>query len=633
MSHQAPDTVLITVDAPGVGDIPPNPDVGYIYEIGINGEGYMLDDSPVDPNTLPDVVVPSLDPPRLATSDTPFAQAVERYTFEAFHDWEGGAGQRWLNREESTSKGFWDSEGVDPFTTRGELGLLPAMAESLAETYAGLRLAVVGDDMYAVTGADELTRLIGSTGAWDTPFSISDGDAVVVSDLASDGQYWYAATGEGIIRGTTSDPAANWSAQLAAGVRWAGGRICAAVVASGSTPNRFTTLDELGAEEVAGGHLTLDAGHTIVLGGATRGHVYFGSYVGDQGQIYAWQLGVDSEGAFHVPYVAWDMPQGLIPTAVYTAGGEVWIRAFKPEGPSAGEVNIYRLVPGSDTPFLVAELGVTDREGDFTEVADLVLFSWEDSTGDAALGAISLRSGGYARWLLSHQTGSIPSLVEWQGRVAVAVSGVGVYIEETDAWETAGWLETSVVDGASSLGKVLDTLTLEASPLNTDQSVEISYSTDAGATFSSAGTLSTAGAKRQVFEVGVRTGSFAVRFDLAGPGTSRTIVHSVQPKYHPLGLRDQVIVLQVKAFDEMTGLNGALLPDSAPGRGVEIYRTLLNMGQSRILFQDADWHITGVAEVWEVVSVRAKRRAIYDASQGHNMLSAVVELTLRKSWS
>jgi hypothetical protein len=634
VSHQAPDTITITVDAPGVADIPPLDSVGYIYEIGINGVGYMLDDNPQDPESLPDVVVPSLDAPRLATTDTPFSQAVERYTFETFHDWTGGAGQLHLNRAEaSTSRAFYDSEGVDPFTLKSKLGLLPATTLSLAETYAGLRVVVVGDDAYALTAADELTRLIGSTAVWDTPFTITDGDAVAVSDLASDGQYWYAATGEGIIRGTTSNPAANWSTQVATSCRWAAGRICAAVIASGSTPNRFTTLDETGAEELAGGHHTLDAGHTVVLGGAAAGHFYYGSYVGDRGTIWAWQLGVDSEGAFHAPFVAWDMPQGLIPVTVSTAGGEVWVRAYKAEGPSSGEVSIYRGVPGAAlTPFKVADLGSIDREGDFTEIGDMVVFSYEDTAGDAALGGIWLPTGGYARWLLAHDAGTIRTVTEWQGREMFTVAGVGVFVRSLTTYEEAGWVKTSIVDGASLLTKVLDTLTIEAVALQTDQEVEVDYTTDAS-TYVSAGSLVTSGAQSVSLAVGVRTKSWGAQIHLRGDGTNRTEVVAVSGKYHPLGIRDQVIVLPVKAFDELTGLNGHPLPENAPGRGVEIYRTLLSFGQSRVLFQDADYHITGLADVWEVVSVRANRRAIFDPTQGHNVLSAVVELTLRKVWT
>ena len=633
MPHQSPDTVQISVSSQTVGSIPPLESVGKVHEIGINGAGYMLSDDPENPETLPVVVVPNLEAPRLATTDTPFSQAVERYTFEAFHDWSAGAGQRWLNREISTSRSFYDSEGVDPFTTLGELSLLPSVSQSLAEAYASLRITVVGDDMYAQTAANQLRRLNGGTEVWAAAFTVTDPGAITISDLTSDGQYWYAATGQSIVQGTTTDPAAAWSTEDAVNVQWAAGRICAAVKVGGSaTPNRFTTLSETGVEEVAAGHLELDDGHTIVLGGAVAGHFYFGSHVGDRGQIWAWQLGVDSEGAFHVPFVAWDMPQGLIPTAVHAAGGELWVRAYRAEGPTAGEVDIYRGIPGAGlTPFLVAELGVADSEGGFDEVGDLVVFSWEDTSGKAALGAVSLVSGGYARWLLGKQAGKVGSVVEWQGRESFTIAGHGVYVRDTASFETSGWLDTSIVDGASLLDKVLDSVTLEAGVILSGGSVEVKYSLDAGASFTSAGTLSTVGAQRALFDLSLRAPTFSFRFLLGSAGTTTTTVSAVQPQFHPLGLKDLITVVRVRAYDTMTGLNGAPLTDNGRGRGVTIMRTLESLGQSRILFQDVDWHITDNALVFEVVSVKSTRVGVYDSRLGEQGVGGDVELTLRKA--
>ena len=632
MPHAAPDTVEIRVSGESIGDIDPLESVGSIYEIGINGVGYMLSDDPEDPDTLPGVVVPNLEAPRLATTDTPFSQAVERYTFETFHDWSSGAGQRWLNRETSTSRSFFDSEGVDPFTIPGELSLLPSVSQSLAEVHFALKISVVGDDMYAQTANNILKRLNGPTETWGGGFTVTDPGAIVISGLTSDGQYWYAATGQSIVRGTTTNPAAAWSTEDAVSVQWSAGRICAAVKVGGSTPNRFTTLSEAGVEEVVGGHLELDEGHTIVLGGTAGGHFFFGSHVGDQGQIWAWQLGVDSEGAFHVPYVAWDMPQGLIPTAVHGAGGEVWIRAYRAEGASAGEVNIYRGVPGAGlTPFLVAELGVVDKEGAFDEIGDLIVFSWEDTSGKAALGAVSLVSGGYARWVLGKEPGLIRSVVEWQGREAFTIAGKGVYIRDIAGFETTGWLDTSIVDGASLLDKVLDSLTLDVSPVLAGGSVEVLYSLDAGSTFTTAGTLSTAGSQRAQFNLSLRTPTFSLRFVLGSAGTTTTRTFAVQAQFHPLGLKDLITVVRVKAYDTMTGVNGAPLPDNAKGRGVTIMRTLESFGQSRILLQDIDWHITGNATVVEVVAVRSTRIGIYDTQLGERRIGGDVELTFRKA--
>jgi len=342
-------------------------------------------------------------------------------------------------------------------------------------------------------------------------------------------------------------------------------------------------------------------------------------------------LGVDSEGAFHVPFVAWEMPQGLIPTAVATAGDEVWVRAYRPQGATSGEVDIYRGIPGAGlTPFLVAELGVTDQVGDFGEIGDLVLFSWEDNAGAACLGAVSLVTGGYAKWLLGHETGLIRSVVEWEGREVFTIKGEGVYLRSITAFETTAQLDTSIVDGASLIDKVLDSVTLETSPILASGSVEVQYTLD-GASYTSAGTLATVGAQRIRLDLDLRTTTFGLRFILSSGGTTATRMYAAQSQFHPLGLRDLITVLRVKAYDKMTGMNGAPLSDNAVGRGVEIMRTLEGFGQSRVLLQDIDWHITNLATVVEIVAVKSTRVSLYDAQRGVKQIGGDVDLTFRRA--
>lgn len=636
MPHQAPDRITITVDAPGVGDFPPNQEVGTIYEIAINGVGYMLHDSPEDPDRSLRRVVPNLDPPRLATSDTPFDQAIERYTFVTFHEWDGGRGQRWLNRESSTSSRFLESEGVDPFSEAGRVSLLPAMESLLAEPSSDLRVVAVGDDLYAQVGPSNLRRFVGSSETWASAFEVTDGvGSVTITDLASDGQYWYAATGSAVLRGQDTNPAANWSTIDVEKVRWAAGRICAAAKGAGSaTPNIFTTLAPDGSEEVMGGHLVLDDGHTVVLGAVAKGTFYFGSYAGDKGVLWGWPLGVDENGSPFVPFVAWDMPPGQIPTAIGAGSGDVWIRAVQAEGPNTGRTAVYRgIVSGNElTPFLVAELGQDVAEGAFLELDDKVLFSWRNHDDDAAaLGAVYLPTGGHARWLLPKVDGPVRSLVEWRGREVAAVVGHGVYLRSVDSWETSGWVRTSVVDGGSTLDKVVDDVTLEAATLQNGQSAELAYSLDGGNSYLSLGSLSTQGARRAVFPLNVKTGSFGLQLTLTGPGTNQASAHSVQGRYHALGLADKIVQVPVKAFDQMSGLNGAPLPTNGPGTAVKTIRSLEGLAQSRVLFQDIDWHLTGVAEIYEVVSADVRMVAIYDPQQAHNVVGGYVVLTLRKT--
>jgi hypothetical protein len=99
----------------------PSRDVGSIYEVAINGQGYLLADTPERPYRRS---TGQLQAPRLATGDTPFSEAIERYTFVGMGDWSLGAGQEIANRGGTDLRAFYESENVNPFDDG--IRLLPA---------------------------------------------------------------------------------------------------------------------------------------------------------------------------------------------------------------------------------------------------------------------------------------------------------------------------------------------------------------------------------------------------------------------------------------------------------------------------------------------------------------------------
>ena len=338
----AEDVLTVDVEYEDVHAFADETRVGRLYEVGINGVGYMLANHPEKGLEYRRQTVP-LDPERLATSDTPFSEAIERYSFAAADTWETGAGQKYLHRSQSTSSAFRSSSGLDPFTEEGIIKLLPVTVEEEAETEDDLRLVVAGRPLYYQSGDEELSS-IATFGASPTTLATSSAGTKVL-DLTTDGTNWYACNGAVGFRGTTSG--STWSTLDAYEVQWAAGRICAAVKSAGggTTPNRFTTLTDAGAEEKAAGHMTLPATSTITLGGSTAGHFYFGGYQGGTGSVYAWPLGLNTEDEFHAPFEALEMPAGMIPAAVATGGGFVWNRAYRPEGASTGQALILQCVP------------------------------------------------------------------------------------------------------------------------------------------------------------------------------------------------------------------------------------------------------------------------------------------------
>lgn len=632
----AEDTLLVSVEYPDVHSFADESAVGRLYQIGINGDGFMLADNPEKGMEYQRTVVP-LDPQRLATSDTPFSEAIERYSFAAADDWDAGAGQRYYHRGASTASAYWDSTGLDPFTEKGRIKLLNATALEEAETYAGLKLVVVGDDLYYVSSATEVSR-IQSAGASPTDITVAGG--ITISDLASDGQYWYIADGSNIYRGTTSTPGSAWSSQDALEVTWAAGRICAAVASSGSTPNRFTTLNDAGAEDKANGHLTLPVGSTITLGDTTNGHFYFGGYAGTAGSVYAWKLGVDESGDFFVPFEALKMPGGMIPTSVATGGGYVWVRGYRAEGSSQGQAVVLQCVPdgsGSLVATTLVELAAIGTAADHQVGAmcsyeDLMLFGWKTMTAaKAGVGAVSLTTGGYAKWYQASLDGDVSSIAVWKGLPVFAVKGRGIYRVNSAAFETAGTLETSLFDGASALFKIWDDVSLTMDPLTSGESITASVTVDSGATFTALANGSVSESlKSHTVAISKQAKELGLKLVFVGSGSGDCALTFLSTRFHPLGLADTLVQIPVDCGDQLKGLNGAPLPENGEGKGVLRARTLQNLVQTRVRFQDIDWHVTGATESYEVESCEIEAISLYEPSRSGSALRMIAKLTLRK---
>lgn len=615
--------------------------IGTVYEIGLNGVGYMLADDPDRPEQRYRRTVTPLEPQRLATGETPYTEAVQRIQFASMIDWSSGRGQSYWDRDTSDKKAYKDSFGINPFTTPGHLALAKTTELELADTYANLRLVVVGSVLYVQTADNELTR-ISTPGGAETAQTITDAvGAIVISDLTTDGAYWYAATGSSIVRGTTADPAASWSTQDAVSVQWAAGRIIAAVKGAGSsTPNVMTSLTPTGTEERTNGHLTLDAGHTIVLGGAANGYFYFGSYVGSRGLIWAWKLGLDDAGEQFFPFVAWELPEGLIPVSVGTGGSNVFAKLLRPSGASSGQSEIYRAIPdasGSLTPFLIDEIAPVGGSIDHSEPCRMavqgnqVLFPWPTIVaGRSGVGAVSLATGGYSKWLMAGDVGAVGSIDLWQGYVVMAIQGDGVWIESSDTYETTSRLDMSIVDGKTSLTKVLDKVTLHFDPLLTGQSITVSVSTDDGVSYSELGTINTAGAVRATFTVDVEAFSFGLRVELEGTGAAGLTVMMHEMQYHVIGLADTYLQLPINCADNITLLNDRPAPENGRGKGMARARLLQNLVQTRVLFQDIDYWLTEQSEIWEVVSVDIMSTHFSSRAKGGVTAMQVAVLTLRR---
>jgi len=630
----AEDVLTLDVEYVDVHAFADETSVGHRYQVGINGVGYMLADNPEKGSEYLRQVIP-LDPQRLATSDTPFSEAIERYSFAAADTWESGAGQRYLHRSSSTAAAYLESTGLDPFTDPGRIKLLASTVQEVANTYASLRTTVVGDTLYVQTGD---TALVSITAPGATPVDVATGGGTVL-DLTSNGIQWFAADGTDIRKGTTTGSVSVFSTENAYEVKWAAGRICAATASAGSTPNRFTTLNDAGAEELSAGHLTLPVGSTITLGGTAAGNFYFGGYAGSTGSVYAWQLGVDDAGDFHVPTEALEMPAGLIPTSVATAGGYIWVRAYRPEGSGKGQALIFQCVPdqqGSLVATTVTELdtvgtSIDHKVGGFASHEDMVLFGWKTMDTNAGVGAVNLTTGGYAKWYKAGANGDVSTIDVWQGLPVMAVRGNGVWRTHATNYVTAGELKTSAIDGASGLFKIWDDVTMTMDPLGSGESITVSVTVDGGGSYTAltGGTVSEQ-LKTHTVAVGKQSKELGLKLAFVGSGTGDCALTFLSSRYHPLGLADTLVQIPIDCGDQLKGMNGGPLAENGEGAGILRARALQNLVQTRVQYQDIDWHVTGATEVFEVEACEIAAVSLYDPSRSGAAIRMIAKLTLRK---
>jgi hypothetical protein len=628
--------VLFTAETESATDFEDNDKVGSVYEIGINGVGYMLADSPENPVERRSS---TLQPPRFTTGDTPFSEAIERYTFLGYSDFKGGAGQFLRSRAESNPARFWDSHGINPFEDDG-VQLLHSTSVSMDPGYGTAfggenHIAVVQSVLFAVAGATGEMKAQSTPGGTVTDFSITGAGACV--DLTSDGRWWYYADDTQIFRNFTSaDPGTPWASIAdVLMMEWIGDRL-AVVYLDGSNNRVVSTLADDGTEEVVSGRFTYEGSN---IGGITSGDGYMWFTVSrlEVSAIHYWQIGsADTYAA-----IGLELPRGQIADHIYYYLGNVMVRAFERDGNSGeNKIYIYRCIPdeGRLTAELITTYNTTQTGGHgfFTGMGRFVLFAWNEMGPEidfefpSGVGAIDLSTGGFSKWLFTDTDRPVYDVKPWNGRAVILVNA-DVYVED-ETYVTEGWIRTSQEDLASTLQKVVDQVSILTDPLPANGSVSASLSIDSGNSYSSVGSaleLSGSGTKTWLLSTIART--IGLELTLTSDGTLTPKVQAAQVRVHPLPISDQLLVLPINCADQLTGLNGAPLPVNAPGAGLKRSKVLESLIGTQIRLQDIDWALTRTASIWEVVDVATTTRGVFDKHQNRRVDTAVTTLTLRRA--
>ena len=636
-------TQEVRLNLASIASYPVLASVGSLYDVAINGIGYCLfenfDDVSAWNDFQYDSLVKPLESPRLATGQTAFNEAVEQYSFVGTSDWSGGAGTRY--HSEDSGPTFSDSERIDPFTQPGTLRLVNETTLRNSNTFASCRATPLGNDAYSQRGANTL-RLVPAGGGAVTDFTVAA--ATTITDLTNDGANWYAAAGAaGIFRNTTAaDPGAAWSAIAATVIAYEGQRICAALASAGSTPNRFTTLNSAGAEEVGGGRITFPTGWTITNFTSTNGYVYFGVRdTTNRGYVYKWQI-----GSANAPTVAVDLPVGVLPHSVLGEQGQVIVTARIGGSTTNAKGAIYRCPidsSGNATPFLVTEFGDTSLNFGDTKLGAFgrfIYWGWTkmNASGTATgLACLDLSTGGWAKFFEAPGvTGAVTSIITWESpaRIAFTVASSGLWsVSPTAFVSNGGFLNLSYVDGSSTLDKVFDSVELSFRPLATNEYVNAQYVTsDSDSSYlSPVPNLTLAGSKAMTIDLDYRSEILGIQLVLGSTtGASTPIMSLAQLRMHPASLADEIITLPIHCGDRVKLINGANDPSDGPGAGARRLAVLKALVGTRVRLQDVDWADTGQVQTFEVMQVRSRRWVANSTRLGRQTSHRVGVVTLRK---
>jgi len=621
------DEIEFSTELADASDFPDELRVGSIYEVAINGVGFMLADAP-ESEAKYTRRSSTLDAQRFADGDTPFSEAIERYSLLKHQNWSGGAGQRLLYRPSSDPSKYWDSEGINPFV-EGQLSLLHQSSLDMTDTYANqLACIAANHDIFVLVSDTQLCH-IDEPGMAETTFNVGTGVGVV-SSLTSDGNFWYATDGANIFRNNVAvTGGAAWSTVDVTEIQWCSDRL--AGFDTVAVPPNVTTFSSAGVEEVAGGRFSFP---DATLAGLTAGdgYMWWGVNRGREAQVYAWKLG-STDGAF----IALSLPAGERVTSLFSYLGNVFIAShafhvhemsMEPEDMT----HIYRCVPaeGKLTPELIAMLPPSNRTF-WAGQQEFVAFTWKDMTMDdgfTGIGVIDLGTGGYTKWHTSASTAEAKSLCTWHGEWAFTVSTQGLYtVVDHEDFVPEGWLITSSADLGSSVSKIFDEVTVTSRSLVGTITVE--WSRDTLESWNLLGTFQGDGATQGIFQLEKQLPKVGFRITLT-EGVGTPILESLVTQLHPLTFADQIQTLPLRCSNRVVGQNGQEIDFSGPARGDQLARFVENLVPSRVKLQDVDWPTTKEVILCEAVGAETSTLGEFDPHLNRRVNSHVVMLTLRR---
>lgn len=407
-------------------------DVPGKYPIALGGTGYFIDWNARDRyqfRTL-DLLRSQSDSGTAVGAQSINPEGLWRKTVD---EWHLGAGQTDFDRASSSTQRFRSSKGIDPWE-RGQLSLLPDTTESLDSSSTNLKVLSANDRLYV---ADNQTLKYTADPFAGSPSytSVTGTAAAAITAIASTGYRVMVAQGaSGIYRTETdSSSATSWVTGTIDDVAYVKGRVLAA---SGTAIHEITAALDASADTLAthGTELLDHADSNFEWVGFAEGlnHIYAAGFSGDKSEIYRIEIKADGTG-LTAPTVAGRLPDGEIISSIYGYLGFVLVGTTKGLRLAIADTN------GNLTFGALIETGTNVRcwEGQ----GQYVWFGWEtyDSVS-SGLGRLDLATmsdesalvPAYASDLMVTAQAGILSVATHSSKRCLAVSGDGIYVQDTD---------------------------------------------------------------------------------------------------------------------------------------------------------------------------------------------------------
>lgn len=448
---------------------------------------------------------------------------------------------------------FQDGEGIDPWTTPGQVSLLPATTQNKSATgNVILEGAIDGStDVYFQAEGNALARCVdGSSGA------VTWGGANTIAALTNDGSNYYAADNVGIYKGTLAGGAGAlaWNTgNSAVVVKWAKDRLVACI---------GTSIYELigGAPPVLPTALFTPQIPSWTWTAIEEGPdcIWFAGYSGNIGKIYAATLAQNTGGVaiIGVPAEVATLPAGeqiyslkLCDGSFLAIGTNKGVRIA--DVGTQGRLQWGPLQFTSSTP--IRSLATYDR---------FLFAAGSNAMADGTSGLYRIDLGfqtqyqrfAYAKDLRAHVTGTVRSVKIFgaSGRVVFSVDGNGSYLQHASNLESSGYLKTGNIRFHTQEDKLFKYVRLQTAQL-TDGSIAITMNDSGGGSTS----ITTLGSTSTGGDVGLPTALgpaewISLTFTLAyntGDHTKGPTLYSYQLKALPGQKNQRLVILPIYLFD------------------------------------------------------------------------------------